>query len=1479
MSPAPPPLALPGPCTDVDVPALHNLPSTADYPQSSTADSKTQIPSSDSFPTRLATDNSEKRPSRARGLAHLINPTDQVPGAHSSTLQAGLTPVKQDRSAPVHSTEVHSGNSSLVSSLPHPPIPSLSLSVPLYSTPTPSPPAAETHVPVSKEEQMKEDTTEQPPTLARISHLIPVSKPNELPSLPVSVRPGQKSPTQDNPIVVDDDVKKPSENKPVLENAHDSTMELNPNFPRTNLPSSSDALTNVSLPTHSPSRGPAAVASPSHHSVSKCPPSPLEPSSQLQSSPPFPLVCLPRDTPSRQPPSKSSGETTLPNNSRHDISAEESASLNRSLQCASPAIVPVTKPHVRKDSTEKGSPTRDSPIENTSGQDSTSNRTHSDGPEEMKDMDEITRCPCGSTTNSGTMIACDECNTWQHSRCMGFRRNVSVPDDYFCHICRPDEIRPTCVAHPKYKEKLLKEREGKEVRRDLEALLSGVKPVELRKLIASDMRNKKTLLRSKSDVFQRYAFLLKTQFSKFRQPMIDGLVILLDMQRQDVMDKLDANVKRLRSDRAFDESLDKKHSGGALSQEGLASDTNGSRSQIHSRTQVQKRARPSSLSMDNIDVTSSSRNEHGLQQGHSQEVDTIVETPNGRGLSREERKLQHALKQFAKMEEREREKKKPRSTEGGASPKPNIPSRPKPSRSAGVARTSSPKVSSGSGHLEVNDGLNKVPSSDNRYFSPHGTEQRRKVQNESQQSKQHQKDQCSLLGSNSDMHSSHPRAKSTSSSRSDGEHNREAGKKERGDRARFERGVPKRKESASPDIVTVSGNGRRRSLPATERAPESKRRRVTDKKAMISKDSPKRDPVLDFALFVPGPSVLGSRMISKVRLSQIERESRAREGESNRTRLAKSLLHSRKEWLLKVPRQDAKKMILNSGKHMSPMKKRYRSCYERFLLEVPTSDGKHIGDEAKKVVSADQNVTSNTVSVSMVVVSEKGSLPDKGQILESSRLVLPGVKSRKDLSFVSGEADKRVCLKKRAAMFVHHVSSPDSCLNKTQNVDTSVPKGPASLPELPQRAPTPASPTTLLNSNSNFHGVGPPALRSSPVRSLKSPALRSVPPMKASVSKGSSLSPSVVVSSPVATVLSPSKLSLQESMENDTTPETSFEMAKAVGEPTVLIDVKNDPQQHDQGINTSLPIRSNVVLCRGSPRSQAKSAGSVSPVEIVPTRSVSPDSKPHAIPCLRSVRSMPVSEIRNNEVPSVGLQASVKIGSKALDLHQRSPNGKASGGSTISEIFQNRLQGFLKPNGKPTSKVTSRPVINMNGKGAVKQTSYISSFPSVKGSTAKLGAALPLSSKPNLDSLRNSNGLSPRLGVIGNGYVRSNGPGFRSKPVENDRPRASMPSFSSVKRSHASFNHGTGPPRNVTSPLASGKIGTFSSSEKGRFGHGRENGPTVRDEEKAKSLSASPQTWNRGFVHRSGWAGGNGSNHGSSAEGSGRGSRKNHHGS
>jgi hypothetical protein len=160
---------------------------------------------------------------------------------------------------------------------------------------------------------------------------------------------------------------------------------------------------------------------------------------------------------------------------------------------------------------------------------------------------EVTRCPCGSARNSAFMIACDRCNTWQHGKCMGIRRQGEDPEVYFCHICRPEDVRRNCIAHPQFKERTIGR--DRERIKSYDPSLSSVKPLELRRLFSQDLKfrqqNNGSIV-DNDELFRRYAGLYRRQFGKDRQSIIDGLAIVGRMDRLEAQDRLEVVLKRMR---------------------------------------------------------------------------------------------------------------------------------------------------------------------------------------------------------------------------------------------------------------------------------------------------------------------------------------------------------------------------------------------------------------------------------------------------------------------------------------------------------------------------------------------------------------------------------------------------------------------------------------------------------------------------------------------------------------------------------------------------------------------------------------------------------------------------------------------------------------------------------------------------------------------------------------------------------------------
>ncbi|CAK9190320.1 unnamed protein product [Sphagnum troendelagicum] len=88
-----------------------------------------------------------------------------------------------------------------------------------------------------------------------------------------------------------------------------------------------------------------------------------------------------------------------------------------------------------------------------------SSLAHSDEQDEVVGWDEAkTRCPCGNTVDTGTMIQCDSrtCGVWQHLNCVVISDKPSegvkpeIPSSFYCDLCRITHCDPFCVAlsHP-----------------------------------------------------------------------------------------------------------------------------------------------------------------------------------------------------------------------------------------------------------------------------------------------------------------------------------------------------------------------------------------------------------------------------------------------------------------------------------------------------------------------------------------------------------------------------------------------------------------------------------------------------------------------------------------------------------------------------------------------------------------------------------------------------------------------------------------------------------------------------------------------------------------------------------------------------------------------------------------------------------------------------------------------------------------------
>ncbi|CAN8069146.1 unnamed protein product [Agarophyton chilense] len=1171
---------------------------------------------------------------------------------------------------------------------------------------------------------------------------------------------------------------------------------------------------------------------------------------------------------------------------------------------------------------------------------------------------EETRCPCGSKENSGVMIACDQCNTWQHGKCMGFRRNNELPENYFCNICRPDQMRPNCIAHPKYKERYGRDREGKDIRvGEADSLLGSIRPTELRKLFMSDLRNRKAV-RSHSDVVFRYAFLFKTQFPKSRQAIVDGLSVLLELDRVDAAESFENAIRRLRTEKPQEDSVERKRSS-VVQEEDHTEPSH--RSNGSGRIHGLKRTRPS---VSDGAEAGAARHDSGHVEG-AVEIDLHSDS---RGMSREERKLQQTMKLFARMEERERERKRPRTHEAGSSPRTSPPGRPKASRTGTQIRGSASKPNLSPSRAGKEDAGVK-PAAPEARIQCRAADPKQKRQfldpNLVSLSEPKQVSKAQPVQSHSsDIERAVLSHKSSATVRTGGECTKDAIRRERDSRSRerVEKPVLNRKESVSPENHNL-GTRRRKHLVADRmRTNENKRRRTglfkdMDRRSILEKDSPESEKALDFQLFVPGPSVLGSKSIIRERLCEAER-ARVEDEKMCTTKEKNVALKSNlKEWLLKNERRVARNKSQSLELEKSPVKKRLLTERKIEEIEREQSSRAHDGETDETVPSA----AAHTVSVSMVVVSQKESLPDNGQILESTRLVLREKKKQAGKAINENFEPVVHALKKRPSMLAagqrHSISGgtdvkpkPDGIHSeKTENGDhdESRERSPrSSSPKLSSNAPadisvnvsrevspnvsTKVSPKVSPNGSKKGSpnlstNVSPQSPKSSPKppslssekKSSKPPSLLlTMPSPKASTSEQVSAS---FLSTTVATEIasSPRRRSPMASPKLRSSPLPSFKSAirsttkssfRESRSPSPLLAIeKKGIHAEKRSAVSSRDVQSSLLkssspsperqassnksaLSASTPRSggdsgqkngetgikkpeiektdQERTAPEMSTMKIAekrlhsnqaesscedkkrPNKQISEPtmaSIPHVpllrspgppLNALRSIRSVPIAEIRKASLGQITSNATAEVQrEKSCSTSEPVKVDIPLSGATISDVFQRRLEGFWKPTAKtpvkPPAKPCSAPPIS-----------------NLKGSTAKLGAALPLSSKPNLDSLRNSTGLSPRVSGIGNGYHRGAGSNFRSKSMDYDRSRSSVPTFSQSKRSQ-SYSHGRGYPRNGPHNVNGGKP-SFHDDRR-RFGPGRDSSHHSRNDDKGKNggNGGTPtQLWSRSYAYR-----------------------------
>lgn len=64
---------------------------------------------------------------------------------------------------------------------------------------------------------------------------------------------------------------------------------------------------------------------------------------------------------------------------------------------------------------------------------------------ESDEVDELLHCICDFKEESGLMVQCEVCLTWQHGGCFEIETEEEVPESYVCFACRdPRLVRPSC---------------------------------------------------------------------------------------------------------------------------------------------------------------------------------------------------------------------------------------------------------------------------------------------------------------------------------------------------------------------------------------------------------------------------------------------------------------------------------------------------------------------------------------------------------------------------------------------------------------------------------------------------------------------------------------------------------------------------------------------------------------------------------------------------------------------------------------------------------------------------------------------------------------------------------------------------------------------------------------------------------------------------------------------------------------------------
>lgn len=312
-------------------------------------------------------------------------------------------------------------------------------------------------------------------------------------------------------------------------------------------------------------------------------------------------------------------------------------------------------------------------------------------PQQEEEADEETICPCSSTANVGFMIACDDCDTWQHGKCMGYRRRSDAPEKYYCHLCRPGAVRKGSKAHA-----IIASR-----REECDKYLEGVEGSDLRRKLAHALVQKESRKWKSKDawvahVIKAFAGLLRSLFKSERPAVVSGLSKVLNMKEVDVDGKLRYASRRLRKngskshkqgsttasggDRAFRNPRTSEASSSRKSKEATkrVGSINASRLRnrdIELRRRLLKRPRNDDFAReDEFDIVTDKPSPVKPIPVKSSTIKPIPVKPSpikpspvkeerksrrssGDHLSREERKIQQIMKQFERLEKQKNRKK------------------------------------------------------------------------------------------------------------------------------------------------------------------------------------------------------------------------------------------------------------------------------------------------------------------------------------------------------------------------------------------------------------------------------------------------------------------------------------------------------------------------------------------------------------------------------------------------------------------------------------------------------------------------------------------------------------------------------------------------------------------------------------------------------------------------------------------------------